>query len=378
MVVEQKKWTKTEGWLTIIDRQLSEKAMLVFVFGGRKILENSEHFETIRAFYPQAHILLNSTSGEIYNTDVLSDSLIVTAVFFEHTHLKLASINISEVESSCEAGRYLAKELIDDKLTNLFVVSDGQRVNGSMLVKGFNKENPNKIPVTGGLAGDGANFEKTLVGIDKAPEEGEIVAIGFYGSRLKIGHGSMGGWSPFGPERYITRSKSNVLYELDGQNALELYKKYLGKMADGLPGTALLFPLSVRLSDESQSVVRTILSIDEEKQSMTFAGDVPEGKRARLMKANFDRLIDGATVAASDSIKIGEKNPDLAILISCIGRRLVLSQRTEEEVEVVREILGEQAVITGFYSYGEISPLLPESHCDLLNQTMTITTFSEV
>src|SRR5208282_5180858 len=155
-------------------------------------------------------------------------------------------------------------------------------------------------------------------------------------------------------------------------------KQYLGEQAKGLPATGLLFPLSIRTETEKTGVVRTILSVDEKTQSMTFAGDVPEGTYARLMKANFDRLIDGAIGAAKTSYQaIGSSSPDLAILISCVGRKLVLKQRIEEEVEGVREILGERTVLTGFYSYGEISPFTPGANCELHNQTMTITTLSE-
>jgi hypothetical protein len=195
---------------------------------------------------------------------------------------------------------------------------------------------------------------------------------------LRVGYGSLGGWDPFGPERLITRSKGNVLYELDGHSALELYKKYLGEHAQGLPATGLLFPLSLRVKAGETGVVRTILSVNEQEQSMTFAGDVPEGAYARLMKANFDRLIDGAIGAAKTSYQaIGSTSPDLAVLISCVGRKLILKQRIEEEVEGVRDILGERTVLTGFYSYGEISPFAPGAKCELHNQTMTITTFSE-
>jgi len=159
---------------------------------------------------------------------------------------------------------------------------------------------------------------------------------------------------------------------------LEVYKKYLGEHASGLPATGLLFPLSLRTGEGNRGVVRTILSVNENEQSMTFAGDVPEGSFARLMKANFDRLIDGAVDAAKTSFKaIGSFSPDLAILISCVGRKMLLKQRTEEEVEGVRDILGEKTVLTGFYSYGEISPFAPSTRCELHNQTMTITVFAE-
>ena len=216
------------------------------------------------------------------------------------------------------------------------------------------------------------------------PVEGVVSVLGFYGDALKIGFGSLGGWDPFGPERKVTRSRSNVLFELDGKPALELYKSYLGEEhAKQLPAAALLFPLAIRTgsevgSEDDESLVRTVLSIDEAEQSMTFAGDVPEGVYARLMKANFERLIDGASGAARTSNEsLRGSEPELAILISCVGRKLVLKQRTEEEVEGVQSVLGDNVRMTGFYSYGEICPSSPKANCELHNQTMTITTFSE-
>jgi hypothetical protein len=188
----------------------------------------------------------------------------------------------------------------------------------------------------------------------------------------------VGGWDAFGVERIITRSSGNILYELDGKSALELYKKYLGEQAKELPSSALLFPLTIRQDASTPPLVRTILSIDEKEQSMIFAGDIPEGWHAQLMKANFDRLIDGAFQAANHSLEtLGQGSPDLAILISCVGRRLVLGQRTEDEIKQVEDVIGNKAIITGFYSYGEIAPTAPQANCELHNQTMTITTITE-
>jgi hypothetical protein len=207
---------------------------------------------------------------------------------------------------------------------------------------------------------------------------GRVAAVGLYGNHLAVGFGSLGGWDPFGPERLVTRSRGNVLYELDGRSALDLYKEYLGEHARGLPATGLLFPLSLRSATRETPVVRTILSVDEQASSLTFAGDVPEGAYARLMKANFDRLIDGASGAAEACrLTLPETRAELALLISCVGRKLVLRQRIEEEVEGVREVLGPGPALTGFYSYGEISPFTPGARCDLHNQTMTITAFAE-
>lgn len=384
MKIEQKRWTETHGWEPddpASGDAATLTAQLVLIFGATSILKEQKQFQKIREAYPDAHLLGCSTAGEIHGIRVFDDSLVTTAIQFEHTQLHGAEVKLNEAGGSFQAGEQLATSLLDERedgLAHVLVLSDGLQVNGSELVRGLAKHLPNKVEITGGLAGDGARFQQTLTFFDSAPEEGKVAVLGFYGTGLKVGYGSMGGWDPFGPDRLITRSEGSVLYELDKQSALELYKKYLGEYAADLPASALLFPLQLRTPEGEPGLVRTVLSIDEEEQSMTFAGDIPEGTYARFMKANFERLVDGAIEAARNSQKvIGSSSPDLAILISCVGRKLVLKQRIEEEVEGVREILGEHTVLTGFYSYGEIAPFIPSTRCELHNQTMTITTLSE-
>ena len=252
------------------------------------------------------------------------------------------------------------------------------RVNGSDLANGFSATLPPHVVVTGGLAADGNRFQRTWTIRDGKPETGVVTVAAFYGDNLQITHGSHGGWDSFGPERRVTRSYGNVLYELDGRSALSLYKEYLGDLADGLPATGLLFPLSIRQNAaDSRELIRTVLAVDEAAQSMTFAGDVPKGYLAQLMRANFDRLLDGASMAAEqarDNMAIAW--PMLTVAISCVGRRLVLGERVEEETELTLQNLPEGAQQIGFYSYGEISPCAT-GICDLHNQTMTLTTFSE-
>jgi len=351
---------------------------MVLAFGATDLIKDAAITARIRTRYPRALIAGCSTAGEIRDTQVTDDSLSVTAVHFEHTRVESAYIDVQDIEDSCRAGRKLAHLLDRRGLSHVFILSDGLRINGSDLVRGLTEELPPTVTVTGGLSGDGPRFQETWVIKGDRAERHIVSALGFYGKRLKIGFGSLGGWDPFGPERLITKSKGNILYELEGKSALELYKLYLGEQAGGLPAAGLRFPLSIRTGEPGSGVVRTILSVNEQDQSMIFAGDVPEGAYARFMKANYDRLIDGAMGAAKISLLgFDETAPELAVLISCVGRKMVLGQRIEEEVEGVREVLGEQATITGFYSYGEISPFAPDAKCELHNQTMTITTFGE-
>ncbi|MCG3165264.1 MAG: hypothetical protein POELPBGB_01026 [Bacteroidia bacterium] len=378
MKTEQRNWTANKGWHEATNKGLNGSANLVTVFGSRAALSDPARFNEIKAFYPNAQILSGTTSGEIFNDTVYDDSIVVSAVEFEKTKIKTVKATINEYNGDSYAtGAAIANQLKAADLKHVFVLSDGLKVNGSELSRGLNDALENKVTVTGGLAGDAAKFEKTLVGLNDSPSEGNIVAVGFYGDALKVGFGSVGGWDVFGVERHVTKSVGNVLYELDGQPALDLYKMYLGDKAKDLPGSALLFPLGMKVNEDAESLVRTVLAVNEEDKSMTFAGDIPQGATVRLMKANFDKLIDGAGNAAENSYQSLGSESDFAILISCVGRKLVLDQRIEEEVEAVRDILGNTPSITGFYSYGEISPLMSTVKCELHNQTMTITTFTE-
>lgn len=352
-------------------------AGLVLCFGAKSILANKPVFPMLREKFPIAHIALCSTSGEIFHTEVMDETLSITAMEFEKTRIVSNQISIGAFENSYEAGKALIKKFAPEELTYILVLSDGSQVNGSELVRGMNEVAGDQVLITGGLAGDGSNFHSTLVGLNNNPEEGLIIGIGFYGKNLQVRHGSQGGWETFGLEKMVTRSTANELFEIENYSALELYKQYLGPEAEALPGSALLFPLAVKLPDSDEPVVRTILSIDDKKGSMIFAGDIPVGSKVRFMKANFDKLTNAASGAASLTHAIGSTIPDLALLISCVGRKLILKSRTEEEVEAVHEVFGQQTLQTGFYSYGEISPLKPGGRCELHNQTMTITTFHE-
>ena len=378
MKIEQKRWTEEKGWFPGLKGTIDETVQLVLLFGATQLLKELTYIHDIKTAYPKAHLFGCSTSGEICGAQVTDNSLVITAVSFESTQIKGAHVKISSSLDSLQAGELLARSLEKDDLMHVIVLSDGINVNGSDLAEGLNNNLPEGVSITGGLAGDGERFQETLVFWDDIPARDTLSVLGLYGKSLKVGYGSLGGWVPFGPERLITRSKGNILYELDGKSALELYKRYLGEHAKNLPASGLLFPLSIRTKEGENGLVRTILSINEKEQGLTFAGDVPEGVYARLMKANFDRLIDGAIGAAKKSyMTIGSFSPELAILISCVGRKMILKQRTEEELEGVRDILGDKTVLAGFYSYGEICPSNLSAKCELHNQTMTITVLSE-
>ena len=379
MKATQYQWTTAANWAPRDGAAANANgAQLVLVFAAPALLAAGDCLRRMRDLHPHARVVGCSTAGEIYGPRVLDDSAVATAVHFDHTRVACARVRLADANGdSAEAGRQLARALDKTGLAHVLILSDGLAVNGSDLARGMAELLPRGVAITGGLSGDGTAFKQTLVSLDGETAPGHIIAVGFYGDRLRVGYGSTGGWQPFGPERRVTKSKGNVLHELDGKSALALYKTYLGEHAAALPASGLLFPLALNGENGRPPLVRTILAVNESDQSMTFAGDLPAGATVRLMRAGAERLVDGAIGAARTARPEAAAAPALAILVSCVGRKLVLKQRTEEEVEGVQSVFGPAAALTGFYSYGELCPFGPGQPCELHNQTMTVTTFSE-
>ena len=373
MHARQSLWTAHQGWTGVS----KGPADLLLAFGGTGAVTDKSLWNDVLRRHPGAIVLGCSTGGEIHGSDVLDESLSVTSLSFDRTRLRCAEAAVENAGGSFDAGAAIGKSLAASDLKTIFILSDGTRVNGSELIRGVRAHTGNKVVITGGLAGDGPRFGTTYVGLNDAPAPGRVAAVGFYGDAIAVGHGSAGGWDVFGPERRITRSKGNVLYELNGKPALDLYKHYLGEDAERLPGSALLFPLKVFPPDcPNEALTRTIVAIDETERTMTFAGDMPQGYSAQLMRGNFDRLIEGAADAANQAV-LSSPGDRVAVLVSCIGRKLLLGQRICEEVEAVKDVFGDGTALTGFYSYGEVSPHAATDCAELHNQTMTITVFGE-
>lgn len=370
--------TGSKHWDVPPDTELDSPNTLALLFWDPDQDGISRFLEGVDSLFPQSLVAGCSTAGEIFDGELREGGVSLALVRFDSSRIKAASARVAKGSDSYEAARAIAGELQADDLKAVFVLSDGLSVNGSELARGFNAVFGAGVVVTGGLAADGARFQHTWTLIDGAPREHQVVAVGLYGGNVRVRHGSKGGWDIFGPDRRVTRSQGNVLYELDGRPALELYKQYLGDKAGELPAAGLLFPLALRDDKgRGERVVRTILAVDEAEQSITFAGDIPLGSMTTLMRANFDRLITGAAEAGEMAgLDVAAEGEALSIAISCVGRRLVLGERTEEEIEATLDVLPPGTRQIGFYSYGELSPLTSGA-CDLHNQTMTLTVIHE-
>jgi hypothetical protein len=364
------------GWSMPLPVELDSTQTLALAFAATDYAERTEIWDDLGRAFPSSHRLGCSSAGEIEGETVSEGSLVLAVVRFERASLASVAVPIQAVEVSKSTGGKIGRALAPHSPRLVVVLSDGLHVNGTDLVHGLGEALPNGTAIVGGLAGDGDRFGRTWTLVDGLPRSGWVSAVAI-GGPVAVGHASEGGWQPFGPEREVTRAEGNVLYALDGKPALALYKDYLGDLAAGLPATALYYPLAIRMPGEpGPGIVRTVLGVDEGAQSMTFAGDIPLGARTRLMRSNRDRLVEGAAHAGTEA-RAGASDPLLAIAVSCVGRRMVLGQRVEEETAATLEALPAGSMQVGFYSYGEISPS-GATHCNLHNQTMTLTTIREV
>lgn len=365
--------------LTMDAQRLDSPSTLVMVFAAREALECSTVLEDVCSAYSSSVVVGCSTAGHFVSDLVEDDKPVLIATRFAHTGLRSALVPLVRQEDSTAAGEKLAAELTGPGLRAVLILSDGITCNGSALVEGLSRNLAGDVTIFGGLAADGDAFVDTKTVLGSAANSKQVVAVGLYGDRLIVRTGTRGGWHLFGPERTITESSGTVLSVLDGEPALDLYRRYLGDRAEELPGSALLFPLAIRSpeADAEHRVVRTVLGVDEETKTMTFAGDIPTGWRAQLMRASFDALVDGAEDAAAEISDMGDiDGQSLCLGVTCVGRRLVLGSRVEDELDAVADVLGERATLAGFYSYGEIAPGR-SGRCELHNQTMTLTLLGE-
>ena len=376
---EQFHWLPDSGWNPPLASKVAQTAQIVFLFGSFEIVSSPEWLGHVRRTFPQAHIVGCTTGGEIHGVRVSDDTAVVTAVYLRKSSIQTTLVRVEGEEASYRAGKQLIEQLDPVGLRHVFIVSDGLLVNGSDLLAGVNEALPTGVSASGGFAGDGHRFERAWVWCDTAPAQSTAVAIGFYGADLRIGLSSTGGWGPFGPDRLVTRAHKNVLYEVDGRPVLALFKEYLGEYASQLPSVGLLYPLELRDPKGETRYLRSLLGIDEAEQSIKFAGNIREGWLSRFMVGDIEDLISGTPAAARQSWPVaGLIPPELSLIVSCAGRRAVLKQRVEEEVDGVREVFGTSTALAGFYSYGEIAAGGFRTACELHNETMSITSLSEV
>ncbi len=357
----------------------STSPQLVTIFGAVEYLTDAAFVRTVTDLFPRATVVGCSTAGEISNAGVRDRTCAITAVNFSSSRVASVTTELLGMPDSRAAGARIGHALEKAGLRGVLLLAPGIKINGSALVEGVSSVLGRDVPLSGGLAGDDGAFLRTWIWGPNGVSDNHVTAVGFYGDSLSFSGGTFGGWVAFGPERKITKCDGNVLYELDGSPALEVYRRFLGNHAKDLPAAGLLFPFSTRGTQDAPSgLIRSILGIDEKLGSLTLAGEVQINDSLKLMRASKAELVKGARTAAESARETHRVQGDeLALMVSCVGRKLVMDDQVGDEVDAVRGVFDHKPTVTGFYSYGEIGPFMPGGVCHLHNQTMTIVMLGE-
>ncbi|UXP31337.1 FIST C-terminal domain-containing protein [Reichenbachiella agarivorans] len=377
MIVEQIKWSEQDHWQYVADKNLGERANLVFAFGPIDLIRHAERYAELKTRYPHADIITCSTNGEILNHTISDNYIIVSAILFEKTVVQALQVDIQDVKDSFDAGTHLSADLDKDLISNLIIIGDYQKINGSDLLTGIHINLSEHVPITGGMTGTRNSSVQSLIGLNGPPKEGRVIGIGFSGEDLQVVHSLDSAWSSFGAEKTITKATDNRVYEIDHKSASHFYTQYLNGLVDDVVQDSIFYPLGIKKKGGSKRIVRGVIAFHED-ESISYAGNFNEGDSIRMMKTNISSLIRSSETAAELVLnKLNYENPDFVLIFNCVGRRNVLKDWTLDEVECVNSKFGSKTPMIGFYSHGEISPCTPQTKSELHNQSVVITAFRE-
>lgn len=320
-------------------------------------------------------LLIGCTSdGEISNQGMSINSAVLGGIATDQIEFEIAAVPDLSRDSE-QAGRELARSF-SRKPQYMQIFSDGLTGNGCGILRGIAAVD-SSLPVSGGTAGDNGKFVKTMQFAGDKIYTDSVCGIAFYGN-FRLGTGVRSGWTPIGLARKVTRASGNVLYELNGEPALNVFERFLGRHAEKLPAIGVEYPLGLLerwgdVGQEDYHLLRATMSVNREERSITFAGEIPEGAVVNLTCGDIDSILEAAEKAAALArSELGDTSPALIFCYSCMARKIMLGRRSEEEIERVRTQIGPQVPIFGFYSYGEFCRVTPWSPNYFHNETITL------
>jgi len=339
--------------------------LLVQIFTSFTKKEDIEKMlEKVSDLLPQATIIGTTTDGAICEGHVSIDTHVIALTQFEKTNLKTVFVN-GEGISSYNVGQKMANELSDPDGKLLITFSDGLSTDGEEYLNGLYNQN-NTLVVAGGMAADGAQFEKTFVFThDKITSNG-AVGVFLLNPTLSVYRDYSFNWLPIGKEMQITKVVKNRVYTIDDIPVYEVYKKYLGEeVAKELPAVGIEFPLIIQ--KDGEMLARAILSTHDDG-SLSFAGDFKKGDIVTFGYGDVEMILNQSIETEQ---KIVNHPVESIFIYSCMARRRFMPDLIETEITPFQSI----ANVTGFFTYGEFYSFSDKP--ELLNQTMTIVGISE-
>lgn len=309
-----------------------------------------------------------STAGEISGSGISNESVVIMALGSDTLDFATGiGLDMSQDETACGVA------LVDDfrhrisikEASSLLIFPDGMGGDGLKVIDGLQSVMGTGFEIVGGYLGDGEDFRTTFQYFNGKVYNNAMPGLLICGKAgFRTGIGVRSGFESIGNRFYCTAAEGNIVKEFDNERALDLYKEFLGdERFQRLPGICLEYPFGliddkVSIAGKEYFQLRCCLAVDHEKGSITLAASIPEGRAITLTTASRGDIINGAKLAAEQAKEsLKDAKPEAILMFSCVGRKLILGRRTQEEVAVVKEVLGKDVPLIGFYTYGEIGPI---------------------
>lgn len=304
-----------------------------------------------------------STAGEILPEGPSRRSLVVMTI--RSTTLKITTGVGHRISANPrQAGQEAANQMTAAKLPSphgLLMFSDGLTGNVAEVVRGMQDVLGLSFPIVGGSSADDFRFTRTYQ-YYRGQLFNDSVPTVLLAGPIALGVGARHGWKPLGKPRQVTRAAANVVQELDGQSAVNLYETYFGKAAASLKSEVLadmsiVYPLGMPIPGEEEYLLRNVLRVDP-NGALVYAGEIPEGTEVRLMMGSKAKALEAARRAAELAmLAIAPRSPSFALVFSSCSRSRLFGNRAGEEISEIRNVLGKTVPLIGFYDYGEQAPL---------------------
>ncbi len=280
-----------------------------------------------------------------------------------------------------------AGDSLGEKLLNGFtgshrnlgiILSDGMIKEESVFIQGIQERLGSSFPLIGGSASDNLSFSKTYTYFNQEITNDSACGI-ILGGKMSFGWGTKHGWKPLGKPRQVTRSQANIVYEIDGEPAAKIYQDYLAvdieQLKNGLRRISIFYPIGIRLSGEKEYLLRNVHSINEEG-ALAFQGNVPQDSQIRLMIGTKESCLAAAAEALEEvKSRVSGKKINFALIFDSVSRYILMGRNAKDELEVIKNSLGQDTPFFGLYTLGEQAPLGADNYFGRTyfhNQTITV------
>ncbi|SFT89032.1 Uncharacterized conserved protein, contains FIST_N domain [Lishizhenia tianjinensis] len=349
-----------------------QKHQLVFVFGYREQFEKEFDFDLVRAKFPNAQIITTSTAGHIHENQ-FDENIVISAHHFEKSQIKAFAKN-AKVEGK-EVSKRLISEIPKENLKGLLIIADNTFGNSTDLINDLNEEYKGEINIFGGLAGNLDLKVPSISGLNEAPHENNVIAVGFYGESLTIKTNKVITAKGFGLDYMVSDYDRNVLIGLNGKPAYEVMYKLLGAESEKhFEEKIMLYPFLVKTKNRTK-FVRSPIGVDHNTKTLIYGGDFRLGDKVQLTRSD---IIEGLEETEEEASFLGKHKPQMVFLTSCYGRRIFLNELIHDEVTSLHRGFGENIKLTGFYSYAEfLTEANNNNACEIHNNSIALVAFTE-